>query len=259
MTQIYITVGIIAIVAILVCYVFIRQTISERQREKARLQRVLDKRATDLLQMTSAFPPHFVPKELMIFIFRCIIDAYEQLTKLDNSNAQYVESLTLHTAQLENTIRTPERVHTEQLQSATQINELRQYLNLLNGFLQKSLQRQQISTKQYGHYRTLIKELIVRLAINNYMLSAKQALDTQKHKLALHYYDLAKKLLVKESPTDYQKNIEKINLAIAPLLQMEAEEEALDITEEPGDAASSEKEWDEFKEDDMWKKKNVYD
>ncbi len=261
MTQIYITVAIISIVAILVCYVFVRQTISERQQERDRLQRVLAKRAKDLLQMISVFPPHFLPKELQVFIYRCIIDAYEQLTKLDGSSSEHIESLKVHSAQLENTVRTPERKHTEDLQSTTQINELRQYLNLLNGFLQKSLQRQHITGKQHSHYRMLIKELIIRLAINNYMISAKQSLDIHKTKLALHYYDLAKKLLIKETPTDFQKKIEKINLAIQPLLEREAEEATMQAMAAPdtNDEEGEQKEWQEFEEEAGWKKKNIYD
>jgi hypothetical protein len=263
MTQIYITIGIIAIIAALVCYVFIRQTIGERQREKERLNRVLVKRAKELLQLLSVFPDHFLPKELVVFVYRCIIDAYEQLTKLEPSEKKHVEALKMHSMQLDTTLRNQSGAKAADLQSVNQINELRQYLNLLGSFLQKSLQRNQITPKQHAQYRQLVKEMIVRLAVNNYMITAKQAMEIQKPKLALHYYDLAKKLLERETPNNYQESIRAINQAMEPLLAMEqadqvTQQESTDATVSP--AKPEEKsEWDEFEEDSGWQKKNVYD
>lgn len=263
MTQIYITIGIIAIIAALVCYVFIRQTIGERQQEKDRLQRVLAKRANDLQQIVSVFPDHFLPKELIVFIYRCIIDAYEQLSKLAPSEKKHIEALKLHSTQLESIVRKPENAKAADLQSVTQINELRQYLNLLGSFLQKSLKRGHISQKQHAHYRQLLKELIIKLAVNNYMISAKQSLEIQKTKLSLHYYDLAKKLLIRETPSNYKDSISMIDLAIEPLLAMEqaeqAEQKASVKEAENAEGSDDNSEWDEFQEESGWKKKNVYD
>jgi hypothetical protein len=264
MTQIYITIGIIAIIAALVCYVFIRQTIGERKREKERLNRVLAKRAKELLQLLGAFPDHFLPKELVVFVYRCIIDAYEQLTKLEPSENRHIESLKMHSSQLDVTLRNQGNAKAADLQSVNQINELRQYLNLLGSFLQKSLQRNQITPKQHAQYRQLVKEMIIRLAVNNYMITAKQALEIQKSKLALHYYDLAKKLLERETPSNYQESMQTINQAMEPLLALEQAEQAAEITQtestDANAAAPEEKsEWDDFQEDSGWQKKNVYD
>ena len=77
MTQIYITIGVIAVVAALVCYIFIRQTMSDKKQEKDRLHRALQKRAKELLQMISVFPDDFLPQEIKVFIYRCVIDAYQ--------------------------------------------------------------------------------------------------------------------------------------------------------------------------------------
>jgi hypothetical protein len=264
MTQIYITIGIIAVIAILVCYVFIHQTIGNRRLEKERLQRALSKRAKELLQMASAFPENFLPKELLVFIYRCIIDAFEQLTKLNPSDGQFIDALKLHSLQLETVIRKPETSKTVELHSITQINELRQYLNLLGAFLQKSMERNHITPKQYSHYRHLLKEVIVKLAVNNYMIAAKQALETQKTKLSIHYYDLAKKLLIKETPSHYKEALEKITIALEPLLQMEQIERAAQDNDEPSSNAAAKvtndkDEWKDFEDKGDWKKKNVYD
>ncbi|MFT5116872.1 MAG: hypothetical protein ACI9NY_000396 [Kiritimatiellia bacterium] len=276
MTQTHIIISIIAIISLLVCYVFIHQTIAERQREKQRLHRALEKRAKELIQMVSAFPDNFLPRELLVFIYRCIIDAYEQLSKLKPAEIQYVESLKMHSMQLETVVRKTGSHKVEDLQSLTQINELRQYLNLVGGFLQKSAQRNHITHKQHLHYRQLAKELMIRLAVNNYSASAKQALEVQKNKLAIHYYELAKKLLIKETPTGYKENIQKINLRLEPLREIEGIEaeiknEASANTDSAASAYEQEQEqeqererergeWAGFnKEDTEWKKKNIYD
>lgn len=265
MTQIYITIGLITVIALLVCFVFIRQTIGERKRERDRLQRVLVKRAKDLTQMVSAFPENFLPNELVVFIYRCIIDAYEQLTKLVPEDNNYLDELKMHSAQLEAVVRTPDKKQTVDMQSTTQINELRQYLNLLGKFLQKSMERQHISSKQHAHYKTLLKELIVKLAVNNYKITAQQAANNGQTKLAIHYYDLAKKLLMRDTPTDYSDQIAHIEESEKPLLAIEAQTKEAERTkqaeeqENSSDDPQGKSEWSDFEEDAGWQKKNVYD
>lgn len=273
MTQIYITIGVISIVAALVCYIFIRQTMSDKRQEKERLHRALVKRAKELLHMISAFPDDFLPQEIKVFIYRCVIDAYQQLSKLEPSDKQYVEALKVHSAQLEAVIRTPDSKKTVNLQSAAQINELKQYLTLLGRFSQKSAQRNNITQKQYSHYRMLIKGLNAKLAVDGYILSAKQATEINKRRLAIHYYELAKKLLTKETPPNFQDQITRINAAMEPLMEMEALEKERLATEAaskkdtddtnastaPEGTSTEDKEWAQFEEDSGWKKKNVYD
>jgi hypothetical protein len=265
MTQIYIIIGIIAIIAVLVGYIFVRQTIGERKLERERLQRALNKRAKELLQAISVFPEDFLPKELIVFLYRSIIDAYEQLTKLDSSNKDYVEGLQIYTVQLESSIRKPETQKVNDVQSAAQINELKQYLNLIGNFLQKTMQRGLITQKQHAHYRLLLKELIVSLTVNGHTISARQSIEIQKTKLALHHYELAKKLLTKESPAGFKDRVAKINAAMEPLLLLQTTEET-ELRQQnknpysddsQGDDGNSK--WDGFKEDSGWKKKNVYD
>ncbi|MFT6201723.1 MAG: hypothetical protein ACJATV_001506 [Granulosicoccus sp.] len=265
MTQIYITIGIIASVSALVCYVFVRQTIIERKLERDRLQRALDKRAKELLQAITVFPESFLPKELEVFLYRCVLDTYEHLTRLAPSEKNYVEALQIHTGQLEAFVRKPEGKKIEDLQSNSQISELKQYLNLIGNFLQKSMLRGQITQKQHIYYRLLLKELVIVLTVNGHTVSAKQSIEMQKPKLALHYYDLAKKLLTKETPHGFTKKVQKLNARMQPLLELVEAEDA-ELKEENKNLHSGgqkpnkeESQWDRPKEDSEWKKKNVYD
>ena len=263
MTQVYITISIIAVAAALVCYIFIRQTMVHRQQEKDRLIRALSKRAKELMQILSVFPDEFLHKELKVFVYRCVIDAYQQLTKLVPEQTEHVDSLKAYSAQLDVIIRKPENKANIRLQSAAQINELRQYLGLLGRFLQTSLQRNNITQKQFGHYRLLIKGLNTKLAVDGYTLSAKQALEIQKNKLAIHYYQLGKKLLTQETPPGFKEQLQEINTRLAPLLEQENIEESVKETGATQQVITQDndedKQWAEFQEDQDWKKKNVYD
>lgn len=257
MTQVYITIGVISTVALLMCYIFIRQTMKEKKAEKDRLHRALKKRAKTLLQMIAIFPDDFLPKELQIFIYRCIIETYENLTKLEPNENQYIDGLKMHSAQMEATMRKPESRKNLNLQNAAQLNELRRYLNMMGEFLQRSVKRKMITTKQYSHYRLLIKSLIAGLAVDNYCIAARQAVEIGKVKLAIHYYTLAKQLLIKETPSGYQEQIKGIDEALAPLMESQVDEGVISEVAEPENQEESE--WAEFEEESDWKKKNVYD
>lgn len=264
MTQVYVIIGVIMLVCALVCYIFVRQTVVKRKKEKSRLKRALEKRSQDLVQMLNAFPPNFLPNDLQTFIYRCIVDVFEQLSKLAPEQPEYLENFTLYTSQMETATRSPKAQSNASIQSSSQINELRQYLNHLGRFIQKWLQRGNITSKQHAHYKSLLKNIITKLMVDNYSLSAKSAGDMQKHKLSAHYYMLAKNLIIKEGliPTNKERLV-LINKELARLEKIiEAESEKKAELEKQENAAKGQKEADssqEFKKEEDWKKKNVYD
>lgn len=266
MTQVYIIAGIMILIIMPICVVFIRQTITKRKKEQMRLHRALDQRAKDLTQMINAFPPQFLPQELSVFLYRCLVDTYEQLSKLSPDNPEYLEQFKIHTAQMEAIMRVPKERSDVSLNSTSQINEIRQYLNHLGRFIQKWMQRGNISSKQYSGYKDILKKLITQLMVDNYSISAKQAVQMGKEKLAVHYYMLAKNLLTKEGIIASKKDrLEKINQRLSELerkLEMQEEAEGKSAKEEKAVKAASnsdDKECKGFDEDDDWKKKNVYD
>ncbi|MEO0443431.1 MAG: hypothetical protein AAFZ92_06780 [Pseudomonadota bacterium] len=263
MTQVYIIAGVIILIAASICLVFIKQTITKRKKEKKRLHRALDKRAKDLVQMLNAFPPHFLPKDLTVFLFRCIVDSYEQLSKLSPKETEYLEHYKSFTAQMETAMRAPKTSEETTLQSSAQINEIRQYLNYLGRFSQKWMERGNISLKQYANYKDIIKKLITQLMVDNYIFSAKQAIQMDKAKLAIHYYMLGKQLLTKEGTIASKKR--RLEVIDHELIRLEAQikkqeqAEASAPAKSDGEEAEEEKQWQEFEEDANWKKKNVYD
>ena len=263
MPQVYIIAGILIAIILLACFVFIRQTITKRHKEKIRLQRALDKRAKDLVQMLNAFPPKFLPQDLLLFLYRCIVDTYEQLSKLSPDNPDYLEHFKAHTASMEAAMRTTKEEGEASLQSSAQINEIRHYLNHLGRFMQKWMQRGNLSTKQYANYKDLLKKLLTQLMVDNYVLSAKQAMQMEKTKLAMHYYTLAKNLAIQEGLLASKKNrLALINEELTTLeRRLEKEEATLtsDVIAEEEESGDEKKQWQQYDDGADWKKKNVYD
>ncbi len=238
----------------------------KRKKEKMRLHRALDKRSADLIQMLNAFPPNFLPQDLQIFLFRCIVDVFEQLSKLAPEKEEYLEQFKVYTTHMESALRAPKNNAEVNLQSSAQINEIRQYLNYLGRFMQRWMQRGNLSTKQYSGYKELLKNLIAKLMVDNYVLSAKQAVQIEKHKLAVHYYMLAKNILTKEGLAAGNKGrLTFINEELSTLEKRVKEEEQAEAKNTASENGEQEQEgedakaWQKYSEDEDWKKKNVYD
>lgn len=264
MAQVYIIAGVIVLVSVLICYIFIRQTIVKRQKEKARLHRALEKRSKELVQMLNSFPANFLPRDLSVFLYRCIVDVYEQLSKLMPEETEFIENFKLYTGQMESAMRTPATNTSVTFTNSSQINEVRQYLNYFGRFLQTWMQRGNISSKQYGTYKGLIKQLVVQLMVDNYVLSAKQSTQMDKPKLAIHYYMLAKNLITKEGVAASRKgHLALIEEELSSLEKRVAEEARTgegSVEEVPQvEENEEESQWKQFEEDSGWKKKNIYD
>jgi len=259
MTQIYVTIGIITLIGLLACYVFIRQTTGNRKEEKGRLNRAMLKRAKELQHMLALFPEHFIPKEICVFIYRSIIDIYQQLCKLEPKESSHMESLTALSSTLENVIKQPENRKIQHIQNTAQINELRQYSGILMRFLHKSAQRKNITSKQLEHYLSLIKGLTTQLTVDTYIIAAKQALEAGKPKLGIHNYELAKQLLIKETPNGHKEQTAHITSLLAPLLKSQEADAAQQSAEAQDTNDDDDNKWAQFEEDSGWKKKNVYD
>lgn len=231
----------------------------ERHKQKERLRRALEKHTKELLKMVSAFPNDFLPKDILIFIYGCIITDYEQLSKLCPNNQQHIDAIKCHATTREDIVRKTEDTQYAELKNISQINESHQYIHLLRHFLQKSLKRHNITTIQHDHYNQLINELTTQLTVNNHTLSAKNACEIKKNKLAIHHYELAKQLLLQETPRAYKESIQIINTKMEPLLEIVANEEIEQQNADDERNKDATNEWDSFEADSGWKKKNIYD
>jgi hypothetical protein len=129
--------------------------------------------------------------------------------------------------------------------------------------MQKLVQRGNLSNKQYAVYKVILKNLVTKLMIDNYMLSAKKSLDIEKNKLAVHYLTLAKDIIIKEGLVSTQKdNIDHINeelLRLNELLKLEDEAAGKVQVDIDTRVKADDNQWNAFESNDDWKKKDVYD
>lgn len=249
---------IIVILVILVAYAFISQTMERKRKQRQRQLTACKLRLRDFKYMASGFPAGFLPKELNLLVYQSLIDACEKLTHLEPKITTHVDELTLFSKQLNELRQQPASKKRTTLKSSQQVKEVQSLLQALTNYLGQLKNAGKLSEAQLQQYTSQIKRLQVQITVDNHILNAKQALNSQKERLAIHFYTLAKKLLAKESgEVNYQKQILQLNDVIAKLEQQVAQQ---DPKGQPGKQAGPQSgEWEEFEADVNWKKKAVYD
>jgi chromosome segregation ATPase len=246
---------IVAALVILVAYAFISQTIERKRKQRQRLLTALRLRCRDFKYMASSFPAGFLPKDLNIILYQCLVETCGRLSELEPNEKIHAEELSLFNQQLNEARRLPPSHKRTSLTSAAQIQEVSSLLQALNGLVTQQQQRGSITEAQLQQYSAQIKHLVTQATVDSHILSAKKALNSQKPRVAIHFYTLAKKLLTKESgEVNYHKQIEQLNGAIAQLELRLTEHAASDEQ-----TASDNPEWEDFGKENAWQKKSLYD
>lgn len=256
MTSVYIAAGIIIVLIMVLCYAFMVQTVAKKREQQLRMIQVLEQRIKNFCILTKAFPPGFLSKELELLIYQQLIDATNQLIELAPKEKKYSEELEVYTREQSELQRKPPQHKRVKLSSPKQAKEVKVYLNELNKFIHRLNQRNKLSNNEFNTYTAQIKQLVLHIAVDNYVSHARAAETANKPRMALHYFTLAKNLMLKESTDKNQKfQLDQINNQIERLEELTA---VPDIPEEDSTAQGGD--WDQFKsEDDGWKKKAIYD
>lgn len=255
---------LIVLLTALAGYGFITQSIAKKRKQTNRLRKALSQRAKDFRFLLSGFPPNFLPKGLEELVIRCLMNVTEQLAKLEPQEKNHVESLQMLSKQLEEVKRKPKDTPRVKLENPQQIKEVKQLLQELNKFILHFKNKGSINAAQHKVYEKQIKQTVVQMSVDNYLLNAKQAKAGGKTRLVVHYYTLALKLLTREGASgqfaaQIKKLQEQIDIAEQQLLEEEPSTAgARELSEASQAEASSE--WNKFDEDeDQWKKKSIYD
>lgn len=260
--SIYIVSGIIALLIILVAYAFISHTLEKRRLQRQRLLTALKNRERNFKYMITGLPQHFLSNELSALVYRALIETCEQLAKLSPNDHTHKTDAKLYASQLD-TLKHSSESQRVRLDSPAQIKEVRQHLQELYHFVAQQEARQAINAVQAAAYSDQIKRLILQISVDSHAIQARQAQQQGKLRLAIHYYSLSRKLLTGENAGhSYDKQITQIQTIIAKLEALAASQEPPPKTEtskEQEEAASTNKEWEQFSEGNEWKKKQVYD
>ncbi len=252
--------AIVVLLSALACYAFISQSIEKKRIQKQRILMTLKTKQRNLIHLINGFPANFLTGELLSLIYRALIDACEQLSKIEPKEPRHLDDITLYTNQLgalpkNNTAQRP-RVDNPQA-----MKEIRQHLQELQHFLAQQEALKIINKVQLGAYTDQVKRLSLQMAVDAYIYHAKLAQQAGKLRLAIHYFSLAKKLLIAENATRvYDKQIAQLDDITNKL-----EEKAQLTGDTSATAATSNdpagNQWDKFtqQDSDAWKKKQIYD
>ena len=105
---------------------------------------------------------------------------------------------------------------------------------------------------------------MLQLTVDSYVLHGRIAREKDKPRLAIHYFDLAVKLMVKERASgQFDGRINQLRAAISDLEGRALSEtpQAAQARTDDSDQAAISSEWDKFaqEQNQSWKKKQVYD
>lgn len=260
MSTITIISALIVLLATLVCYAFVHQTLQHRREQRARLLAALKARGRSFKFILTGCPEGFLPRELLILVQRSLIDVLEQLTRLEPRESTYPQDLQIVNAQLLQTQRQTGPSQTISLQTHQQIKEARVCLEELHRYIVQQEARNALPNNQAEAFRNQIRHLVLQITVDGYTLNGMAARQKEKNKLALHYYELALNLLVREQQGNSMKSrIEHLRAVVEDLhIQVAAEE-----IDNPGASHAEQEvaeEWSKFgEEDEFWKKKKIYD
>lgn len=258
----YFVVAIIVLLCALVCYAFTSQSIEKKRLQRQRLLMALKTKQRNFVHMINGFPPNFLTNELITLVYRALIETSEQLSKLELKQSTHVDDVTLYTAQL-NALPKTNPSQRVRIDNPQQLKEIRQHLQELQRLvvLQEALKA--ITLEQAQAYVDQIKRLSIQMSVDAYVHQAKQAQQSEKPRLAIHYFTLAKKLLSAENTSRmFDKQLAQLDNALKLLEEKAASTDEKDAASPATRPANEEvnKEWESFnKKEEDWKKKNVYD
>ncbi len=265
MSTVTVITGIIILLAALVCYAFVSQTIHNKREQKKRLLAALKSQSRNFKFILNGFPKGFLTKELRLIVLRSVIEVSEQLTRLEPNDQQYTQDLKLFTDMLGEAQREQPSQEQAAIETPQQIKEIKMSLDELHRFIFNLEGRGRLARKQADAFRNQIKQLVLRTTVDGYVMNGRTARQASKTKLAHHYYNLALKLLQREGKAGlYDGKIQNLRVITEELAsQLSEEEQSTPISAEDAETqAQLDSEWNKFSEDStdsMWKKKQVYD
>ncbi|MFL0796611.1 MAG: hypothetical protein K6L73_03850 [Cellvibrionaceae bacterium] len=248
---IFLMIALIAVIA----YGAISQSIENTRKKKQRVHKALQARFDNFSYILDAFPEGFLNSELQLLVCRCITDDLEKLTQLEPHDPLHIERLAHYTQLSENIKLHGHQAKRVTLSNPNQIKEVRSHLSDLNKFIVMLQKRGTISTDQMNNYQLQIKNLMVQVSLDTYQMAATRAIEREKYRLAYHYFDLAKKILMKDGDSQSARQLQAIEQKMSELEPMLEEEVTTAAPPKNEDDA-----WAKFDEEEsQFKRKNLYD
>lgn len=252
MTSVLVIAALVILATALVCYVFISQHLAKKKKQQARVLKALKHRQQFLKMLVSELPAGYLPAELNSFVYRVLLNTCEQLAKLDPGGG-YNQEFQQYSQQLQASgtatkVKLPPEKSAE---ASSLLKELGRYITAQSG-------AGAIPAATAKGLLLHIRRLLLSASVDSHLLQAKKARSENKLRLAIHYYNLARKLLLKENAQQgFQKQVDQLSEVITKLEQEYAAQQPQ--TKPSGEEPESDEAWNKLDDEDDWKKKQVYD
>lgn len=253
---------IIIMLAALVCYALVSQTLATKREQRDRLVAALTLKARNFKFMLNGFPKGFLPPELTLMVQKSLMEIYNQLTDVESDNPTHKGELQTITQQMSDARRQTTRQTNVRLENPQQINEVKACLEELHKYIFQLEEKNRIPRESADAHRASIRELVVNITVDSYNIAGKQALDKDKPRLALHNLELALKLMQRERKSgNFDQRIAELQQQCASLSEQVAIEESEDASTADTEVNPEiDTEWAEFEEKGSdWKKKQLYE
>lgn len=264
MSSLLIIVIIVVLLVCLVSYAVISQTLASAREKRNRQISAFKTKARQLKFMLSGFPEGFLPREILLLLQKNLLDVFENLSQLEPQDSKHKEDLRWTSSLLTTTQRSPKTETGESLDNLQQIKEVKTCLEQLHRFVFQQEKKGVFNKATASSHRSQIKNMVLSLSMDSYILHGRSAQQVGKTKLALLHFEHALNLGVKEGSQNPQiiKKINFLKQKLDELGKVAAQEAATtDTTEKADDSEEADDAWQQFasETDDSWKKKHVYD
>ncbi len=146
---------IFALLVLLVGYAFVYQALEKRRQRRQRLLTALKHRQRNFKFMLSGFPDGFLTKDLTLIVYRTLLDACEQLSRLEPKEPAHMQDLTQYSAELEQ-IKHRSQPERGRLNQPEQAGEIRRLLQELYRYIALQSERGNLGQAQAQTYREQI-------------------------------------------------------------------------------------------------------
>jgi type II secretory pathway pseudopilin PulG len=252
---------IIVLLAALVCYAFVSQTVQQKREQRKRLLAALKTQARSFKFVLSGCPEGFLTKELTLLLQRSLIEVSEQLARVEPGDPSHTQDIQTYSSMLSETQRQPATSGRPAITNPAQVKEIKMALEELHRFVFKQEGQQKLTRNQADIYRNQIKQLVLQLTVDGYILNGMQAEAKDKLKLAVHYLDLAQKLMIREGRGGvFDQKVADIQSKVAELKERMEIEGIAQTEVDTNEQQELDDEWGKFNDDEeVWKKKQIYD
>lgn len=241
---------------LMVAVAYTLQAIERQRRERRRLATALRARIRDFEHMLEGFPEGFLGQDLRLLVCQCLLETYQQINRLERGNDYRAAADAVHRKmrQIQSGEDAPAR---RPLENQAQVRDVQQLLKRLFQYVERLHQSGRIDAAQAGSYGTQLRRLNTQAALDGFHLAAREAQEAGKPRLAIHYYRMAMDRIHQgNSDGHFNTLLEQLGARVAAL---EAQQEAAE-TEGAADGDPLEDQWERFEaEDELWKKKSLYD